>query len=258
MYDYWLGGKDNYEADRAAAEAVRKQRPNVADQALDNKRFQSRAITYVAGQGVPQFLDIGSGLPTSPAQTEGSAPLWLATHKAARAVIPDAMVAYVDRDPVAVAHSEALLARGSSQVVAVSGDMRDPEAILTGDDIGGAGFNLAVPACVMLCCVLHFLDAETAKGVVTGFARALAPGSYVIISVGFGKGKAGDEFASTYNAQDGSRIYSHTWEQIAALFRGLELVPPGIVDSATWRADSPEKARPGQDSMILAGVGRLA
>src|ERR1700729_1574299 len=89
MYDYWLGGKDNYEADRAAAEAVRAQRPNIADQALDNKRFQTRAVTYAAGQGVRQFLDIGSGLPTSPVRTEGAAPLWLATHEAARAVIPD-------------------------------------------------------------------------------------------------------------------------------------------------------------------------
>jgi O-methyltransferase involved in polyketide biosynthesis len=258
MYDYWLGGKDNFQADREAAEAVRERRPNVADQALDNKRFQTRAITYVAGQGVRQFLDIGSGLPTSPVRAEGVAPLWLATHEAARAVVADAVVAYVDYDPVAVAHSQALLASGSSQVAAVGGDMRDPEAILAHDDIRGAGFSLAVPACVILCCVLHFLDAETAKGVVTRFARALAPGSYVIISVGFGRGRAGDEFASTYNAQDGSRIYSHSWEEIAAMFDGLELVPPGIADSATWRAEWPRTARAEQDSMILAGVGRRA
>jgi O-methyltransferase involved in polyketide biosynthesis len=170
--------------------------------------------------------------------------------------MPDAVVAYVDCDPVAVAHSEALLAKGSSQVVAAGGDMRDPEAVLAGQEISGAGFDLAVPACVILCCVLHFLDAETAKDVVARFARARAPGSYLIISVGFGKGRAGEEFASSYNAQDGSRIYSHTWEQIAAMFRGLELVPPGITDSATWRAVPPQKVRPEQDSMILAGVGR--
>ena len=189
IYDYWLGGKDNFEADREAAEAIRQRRPNVADQALDNKKFQTRAISYVAGQGVRQFLDIGSGLPTSPVRAEGAAPLWLATHEAARAAAPDAMVGYVDYDPVAVAHSQALLANGSAEIVAVNGDMGDPEAILAHDGIRRAGFSLDAPACVILCCVLHFLDAAAAKGVVSTFARALAPGSYMIISLGYGKGK---------------------------------------------------------------------
>jgi O-methyltransferase involved in polyketide biosynthesis len=253
MYDYWLGGQDNYEADREAAEAVRRQHPAVADQALDNKRFQTRAVTFVAEQGVRQFLDIGSGLPTSPVRAESEEPSWLATHEAARAVIPDAMVAYVDYDPAAVAHSQALLATGSSQVVAVGGDMRDPEAILADPGIAAAGFSLADPACVILCCVLHFLDAGTAKGAVAKLARALAPGSYVIISVGFSKGRGGDEFARTYNAQDGPRIYSHSWEEITAMFDGLELVPPGLTNSAAWRAEGLPVAE--QDSMILAGVG---
>ncbi len=191
MYDYWLGGKDNYEADREAAEAIRRQRPNIAQQALDNKRFQTRAISQVAGQGVRQFLDIGSGLPTSPVQGGGARPRWLATHEAARAVIPDAVVGYLDYDPVAVAHSQALLASGSDQVVAAAGDMRDPEAILAGPALRGAGFSLAEPACVVLCCVLHFLDAAAARDVVGRFRRALAPGSYLIISVGYAGGQAG-------------------------------------------------------------------
>ena len=171
MYDYWLGGKDNFEADREAAEAIRQRRPNIAEQALDNKKFQTRAISYVAGQGVRQFLDVGSGLPTSPVRAEGAAPLWLATHEAARAVVPDAMVGYVDYDPVAVAHSQALLASGSRQVVAVEGDMGDPEAILAHPGIRQAGLRLDLPACVILCCVLHFLDAETARDLVARFAR---------------------------------------------------------------------------------------
>ena len=219
IYDYWLGGKDNFEADREAAEAIRQRRPNVADQALDNKKFQTRAISYVARQGVRQFLDIGSGLPTSPVRAEGAAPLWLATHEAARAVAPDAMVGYVDYDPVAVAHSQALLARGSTQIVAVDGDMCDPGAILAHEGIRRAGFSLDAPACVILCCVLHFLDPAAAKGVASTFAWALVPGSYMIISLGFGKGDAGREFASTYNAQDGPRIYAHSWEDISALVR---------------------------------------
>ncbi len=256
MYDYWLGGKDNFEADREAAEAIRRRRPNIAAQALDNKKFQTRAISYVAGQGVRQFLDIGSGLPTSPVRAEAAGPLWLATHEAARAAAPDAMVGYVDCDPVAVAHSQALLAKGSPQIVAVDGDMRDPEAILVHDGIRRAGFSLDAPACISLCCVLHFLDAGTAKGVVNTFTRALAPGSYMIISLGFGKGDAGREFASTYNAQDGPRIYAHSWEDISSLFDGLELEPPGIVDCAAWRAGPGPAARVDQDSMILGAVAR--
>jgi SAM-dependent methyltransferase len=256
MYDYWLGGKDNYEADREAAEAIRQRRPNVAAQALDNKKFQTRAIGYVAGQGVRQFLDIGSGLPTSPVRGEGAAPLWLATHEAARAVIPDALTGYIDYDPVAVAHSQALLASGSRQVVAVSGDMNDPEAILSHEGIRRAGFSLGTPACVILCCVLHFLDPAAARRVVDGFTRALAPGSYLIISIGYGQGRAGQEFASTYNAQDGSRIYPHTWEDISALFDGLDLAPPGIVDCAAWGVQPPPAAPADQTSMIVGAVAR--
>jgi hypothetical protein len=256
MYDYWLGGTDNYQADRAAAEAVRAQRPDVAEQALDNKKFQTGAITYVARQGVRQFLDIGSGLPTSPARAENSAPLWLATHEAAQAIAPGAVVAYVDYDPVAVAHSGTLLTSGDSRVVATGGDMRDPAAILADPAIREAGFSLGAPACVIMGCVLHFLDAATAQGVTAAFAQALVPGSYVIISVGYGRGRSGAEFASTYNAQDGPRIYSHSWEEITAMFDGLELVPPGLTDAAAWQAEQPEAALPDRETMILAAVAR--
>jgi hypothetical protein len=259
MYDYWLGGKDNFEADRAAAEAVRAQRPNIADQALDNKKFQTRAVSYAAGHGVRQFLDIGSGLPTSPVRAADAEPLWLATHEAARAVIPDAVVAYVDYDPIAVVHSQALLGGGSPQVVAVGGDVRDPGAILADPAIRAAGFTLAQPACVILACILHFLDAPTAQGVVHRLVRALAPGSYVAISVGYAPGHAGDDFARTYNAQDGPRIYAHSRDQITAMFDGLELLPPGLADAATWQAGrSAPDAPADQASMILAGLGRKA
>ncbi len=256
MYDYWLGGKDNFEVDRKAAEAVRQLRPNIADQALDNKRFQTCAVSYVAARGVRQFLDIGSGLPTSPVWTAGAEPLWLATHEAACAVIPDAMVAYVDYDPVAVLHSQALLVGGRREVVAVSGDMRDPKTILAHDGIRAAGFDPDAPACVVLACVLHFVDAQTAQDIVRTFVQALAPGSYVVISVGFGRGRAGTDFASTYNAQEGPRIYAHTWEEITGMFLGLELVPPGIVETSAWQPGQPDIVLEERSSMIVAGVGR--
>jgi S-adenosyl methyltransferase len=256
MYDYWLGGKDNFEVDRKAAEAVRRLRPSVAEQALDNKKFQTRAVSYVAARGVRQFLDIGSGLPTSPVRRAGAEPLWLATHEAARAVIPDAMVAYVDYDPMAVLHSQALLGGGYHGVVAVGGDMRDPEAILAHDAIHAAGFDPDAPACVVLACVLHFVDAETAKRIVSTFVRALVPGSYVVISVGFGRGRAGTEFASTYNAQAGPRIYAHSWEEITGMLPGLELVPPGIVETSAWQPGELGVVLEERDSMIVAAVGR--
>jgi SAM-dependent methyltransferase len=255
MYDYWLGGKDNFQVDRDAAKAVQQQRPDVAQHALDNKRFQTRAVGYVAGQGVRQYLDVGSGLPTSP-PSGGSEPLWLPTHQAAAAAGADPVVAYIDHDPVAVLHSQALLAGGSRSVVAVRGDMREPAAILGHEEIRRAGLDLGAPVCVVLACVLHFVDAGTARGIVAAFARALVPGSYLIASVGYATGAEGDDFARTYNAQAGPRIYAHSWEQITALFDGLSLVPPGVTDAAAWRPGWQEPGHAGKTRMIAAGVGR--
>jgi len=254
MYDYWLGGKDNYEADRKAADAVRKFRPNVAEQALDNKGFLTRAVGYVAAQGVRQFLDIGAGLPTSPSASGAG---WAATHQAAERVTAGPFVAYVDNDPVAVAHSRALLIGGAPHVVAVAGDMKDPAAILADGDIRAAGLDLTAPACVILACVLHFADAATARAIVSGFTGAMAPGSYVIVSVGFARADAAD-FASTYNSQHGARIYAHSWGEITGFFDGLDLVPPGIVDSADWQPGPPPAGQgPAKDSFIAAGVARV-
>src|ERR1022692_1701133 len=210
IYDYWLGGTNNFEADRQAAEAIRVVRPDTAERALDNKKFLTRAVSYAAGRGIRQFVDIGSGLPTSPVRDDSQAPLWRSTHEAATGVVPDAVVAYVDYDPMAVLHSRTLLASGSDRVVAILGDMLDPESILTDPALRGAGFDLDQPACVILGCVLHFTDAETAHGIVRTLAARLAPGSCLAISVGYGAGQADGDFASAYNAQNGSRIYAHS------------------------------------------------
>jgi hypothetical protein len=269
IYDYWLGGTDNFEADRKAAEAIRSVRPDVARQALDNKRFLTRAVTYVAGQGVRQFLDVGAGLPTSPVRHGDAAPQWRATHEAARAVVPDAAVAYLDYDPVAVQHSQRVLAAqglgtpdlgtpGWAAVVATDGDLHEPEAILADPAVRSTGFDVSEPACVVMACVLHFVPAPVARDVVARFAGALAPGSYLIISVGYGTARAAAQFTNTYNAQDGSRIYSHSWAEITAWFEGLDLVPPGLADVTTWRPERPGDTRPGGDTMIAGGVGRRA
>ncbi len=270
IYDYWLGGTDNFEADRKAGEAIRSIRPEVAGHALENKQFLTRAVTHLAGQGIRQFVDVGAGLPTSPASSPPAssvpggkvAPRWQATHEAARAVVPDATVAYVDYDPVAVQHSRAVLARqdlagvGRAGVVAVDGDMLEPEAILADPVVAAAGFDVAEPATVLLACVLHFVPGEVARDVVSRFKRILAPGSYLVISVGFGRGRAGSDFARTYNAQDGSRIYQHSWAEIAAWFDGLDQLAPGLGDVTGWRPDPPEYVPVERESMIVGGVAR--
>jgi O-methyltransferase involved in polyketide biosynthesis len=257
MYDYWLGGKDNFEVDREAAEAVRASRPDVADLALENKKFLTRAVGYVAGQGVRQFVDVGSGLPTSPLRAPGAHPLWRATHEAARAAETDAMVAYVDSDPVAVRHSQALLADDGKRVVAIQGDLTDPRAVLAHEEVLGAGLDLSEPACVVLGCVLHFVPGDIARQSVAAFADAMAPGSYVVISVGFDATPAPDgDFADAYNAQAGPAIYRQSRDGINALFTGLDVLPPGVVDAAAWRSEQPPIAPPGRGATILAGVGR--
>lgn len=254
MYDYWLGGKDNFQADRQAAEAVRERTPAVAQLALENKKFLTRAVRYVASRGIRQFLDIGSGLPTSPVGEADAEPLWLATHESAMSVVPDPVVAYVDHDQIAVLHSRAMLANGGEGIVAVQADMRDPRAILADGDIRAAGFGLAEPACVILACVLHFVDHDTAAAVVASFAGSLAAGSYLIVSVGYDEGiPAGKDFTDAYNAQHGPRIYRQSRVGFNALFDGMEVVPPGIGDASAWRAEGPAGNR---SAFILAGVAR--
>lgn len=213
MRNYWLGGTDNFEADRQAGQAIQAVRPGIADHARENKQFLTRAVTYLAAHGIRQFLDVGAGLPTSPARDGEAAPLWRATHEAARAVVPDATVAYLDHDPVAVEHSRRVLAAQSgvdlAGVVATGGDMLEPEAILADPAVRAAGFDPAEPAGVLLACVLHFVPEPVARDVVARFHRALAPGSYLVVSIGYGQGQAGQDFTRTYNSQDGSQIYSH-------------------------------------------------
>ena len=146
MYDYWLGGKDNFEADREAAEAIRQQRPNIAEQALDNKKFQTRAITYVAGPGVRQFLDIGSGLPTN-----------RNVHEVAQHVNADARVVYADIDPVVVAHARALLS--GPQTAAIRADACRPDDILGAPEVRRL-IDFSRPVAVLLLAVLHLIPDE--------------------------------------------------------------------------------------------------
>jgi hypothetical protein len=241
VYDYWLGGKDNFEADRAEALRLLAVYPLMAKLAMDNRQFLTRAVTWVAQQGVRQFLDIGSGLPT--AQN---------THQAAQAVNPWTRVIYADNDLLVVRHAQALLAGpGGPGVEAIEADLRDPLGIL-GDPVVCKMIRPDEPACVVLALVLHFLDFEHAWQVAGAFTSWLPSGSYLILSVGCGDEETGAALTSAYTA---APLYNHSPGQISAFFGGLDLTSPGLVDAKDWRPGWREYHREHQGGRILAGVG---
>lgn len=240
VYDYWLGGKDNYVADRAEAERLIAVYPRLPFLARQSRLFLAKAVRWLAGQGVTQFLDLGCGLPTRQN-----------THEIAQAVHPDCHVLYVDADPIVMAHARALLT--GPGVSAIRGDMAEPDAILA--NIGEQRLiNLAEPTAVILAMVLHFFDAATASDVVATFARAVTPGSYIVLSVGSGDEQTGDALAREYQA---GTLHNHSLAQIAAFVEDLELIPPGVTDAMAWVPGSsgqPPSTRSG--GRILAGVAR--
>ena len=240
VYDYWLGGKDNYGADRAEAERLIAVYPRLPFLARHSRLFLARAVQWTAKQGVTQFLDLGCGLPTGQN-----------THEIAQAVNPNCRVAYVDADPIVVAHACALL-RGPG-VTAIRGDMTDPDAILV-DICAQRLIDIAEPTAVILAMVLHFFDAATASDIVAAFAKAVSPGSYIVLSVGSGDEQTGGALAREYQA---GTLYNHSFKQVAAFVEDLELVAPGVTDAMAWMPGSPSQPPPPQSGgHILVGVAR--
>jgi O-methyltransferase involved in polyketide biosynthesis len=240
IYDYWLGGKDNYPADRAEAERLIAVYPRLPMLARQNRLFLGRAVRWLAEQGVRQFLDLGCGLPT----VEN-------THEIVQAVHPDCRVVYVDADPVVLSHARALL-RGPG-VTAIHGDLAKPSDILA-ELRARHLINLAEPTVVILTMVLHFFDAATAHDIVATFARAVTPGSYFVLSVGSGDEQTGDALAREYQA---GTLYNHSLAQIAAFIEDLEPIPPGVTDAVAWVPGSLGQPPPAQTGgHILAGVAR--
>ena len=242
VWDYWLGGNNNFPADRELAEKMLEINPLAAQMAQENRQFLGRAVSYVASRGVRQFIDVGAGLPTAPS-----------THDSVQQADPGAKVAYVDNDPIVIAHARVLLAM-TQGVVVVPGDMRDPAAILADTQLTSV-IDLASSVCVLLSGVLHFLDAGAAHGVATAFTRAVAPGSYVIISVGTGQDEAAGPFTAAYSP---APLYVHSPGEIMAFFDGLELVPPGLVPARAWSGSAVPPRVVARQAAFLAGVGRKA
>ncbi len=244
MYDRWLGGKDNFEADRHAADAVAAEFPEIVHVARANRQFVIRAVTHVAASGISQYIDVGAGLPTSPA-----------IHQIAQQAEPAARVAYIDNDPVVLAHARAILAAGPG-VAAIAGDLRQPAAILTRPELRDL-IDLGQPVCVILAAVLHFLPPAEADTVVAAFRQAMAPGSYLIASSGTSTGTSPaliNRLAAAY--QNTATVTGRTVEEIAGYFTGLQLVPPGLTDVWAWGPGAQSHRPPPRTARVLGAVAR--
>lgn len=243
IYDYMLGGKDNFAADRQLAEQIMANVPTSAWSARQQRAFVVRAVRYCAQQGIGQFLDIGSGLPTMDN-----------VHEVARRVIPEAAVVYVDIDPVALGHARALLAT-SPGVAAIWGDAREPQKILAHVRADGL-LDLARPVVVLMTGILHFIaDTEDPAGIIEVFRDAIPAGSYLALSQATDDVRRGDaEYAKDVMRRgSASPLHTRSHDEFAAFFAGLELIDPGVVLTVQWRPDRP--ARNLEQAGIYVGVG---
>jgi hypothetical protein len=253
IYDFLLGGKDNFAADREAAARLIEALPDAARVAKANRAFLVAAVRSVAARGIDQYLDIGAGLPTSPN-----------VHECARQAVPGARVVYVDNDPLVVTHARALLAT-DDLVTVVHGDVRRYDAILSAPELAGH-LDLAKPVCVLFVSMLHFMAAEQADAAVAAFRERMAPGSYLVISAGHGNARnipVQDRIQAAYGSD--AVLTGRTAEEFAALFGDFDLVPPGIVPVTEWpleMTDTPQSpplrlvtSAPAAADM-LAGIGR--
>jgi S-adenosyl methyltransferase len=243
VYNYWLGGKYHYQADREAAQAVIRHRPQVVVSARANRAFLARVVRYLAGNvGVRQFLDIGTGLPAPDN-----------THTVAQSVAPDCRVVYCDNDPLVLAHARALLVSDPAGACAcIDADVRDSATIL---DRAARTLDFAQPVAVLLLAVLHLIpDADDPAAIVGGLAGALAPGSYVAISHMTADLAPDEVIAATkaYNALAPVSVTARTHAEVTALFAGMPLVAPGVVPVARWRPGV--TSRFPQPTDIYAGV----
>ncbi len=242
VYDYMLGGKDNFAVDRDLGDQLLAAFPESAWIARQNREFAARAVRYCAEQGVSQFLDIGSGLPTMDN-----------VHEVARRVIPGAKVVYVDNDKVANRHAEALLTTGDG-VSAIFGDVRAPEQILA-DVRARRLLDLSKPFVVMMTALLHFItEDEKPDELVRVFKNAMPAGSFLVLT------HATNDFAPE-ESERATRMYrrasaplvTRSRIDIAALFRGLDMVEPGLVRTSRWH---PLEQTTAESSDLFGGVGR--
>ncbi|GIF72409.1 SAM-dependent methyltransferase [Asanoa siamensis] len=237
VYDYLLGGTQNFPADRAAAEAGMKANPAGRVPPMENRAFLRRVVRHLAAErGIRQFLDIGSGIPTSPN-----------VHEVAQAVAPDARVVYVDKDPLVLAHAQALL---SGRTAYLDADLRDVDALLAAPALR-AVIDLDEPVGLLLIAIMHFVgDDDDPYGIVRRLTDALPSGSYLALShlTGDFDPAAWEAVAAIYR-RSGVTMRVRGRADVARFFTGLDLVDPGVVVLPAWRPD-PDAGEPPADTQV--------
>ncbi|MFE3826125.1 SAM-dependent methyltransferase [Streptomyces sp. NPDC059092] len=249
MYDYYLGGKDNYEVDRDAAEQVITRFPEIKQGARTNRAFMHRAARWLTDQGIRQFLDIGTGIPSEPN-----------LHQIVQRTAPEARIVYVDSDPIVLRHGEALLRstpQGSTDFILA--DVRDPEKII---EQARTTLDFNKPIALSLVALLHFVSDEyNPTGIVTKLVSNLPSGSFLVLShvTGDFDQDTWDSIVSIYR-NGGTPAQVRSRPEVAQFFEGLVLTDPGIVPATDWHPDNTQPAAPsGQAPVPLyAGVGRKA
>ncbi|MGH3223607.1 MAG: SAM-dependent methyltransferase [Streptosporangiaceae bacterium] len=243
VWNYWLGGEDNFPVDRRAGDRYQRDYPAIVDTARAARHFMARVVRYLAGEaGIRQFLDVGTGLPTADN-----------THEVAQAVAPSSRVVYVDNDPLVLTHARALLASSPEGACDyIEADMRDPAVILHG---AARTLDLSVPAALLFIGVLgHLADYEQARSVVGGILAGLPPGSYLVLADSIDTGQAHRDAGQRY-AKTGAVPYRlRSPEEITSLFTGLDLIEPGVVHVQSWRPDPAPSAPVHVDA--IGGVAR--
>jgi hypothetical protein len=245
-YDYLLGGKDNFAADRESGERLIATFPTMRTAVLENRRFMRRTVTHLAERaGIRQFLDIGTGIPTSPN-----------AHEIAQGIAPESRVVYADNDPVVLVHARALLTSTPEGATAyLDADLREPEKILAHPELRRT-LDLSQPVALMLIAVLHFIpDAGNPHGLVEPLIRALVPGSYVVLS------HATHDFLSPQSSDRirAEEVHTRSKEEFLTFFDGLELLEPGVVSVSEWRAETEPQPRPAvADVSWYGGVARIS
>ncbi len=233
VYDYWLGGKDNFAADRELGERTLEAYPNLVFSVRANRAFLTRTVRFLAAEaGIRQFLDIGTGIPANDN-----------THQVAQRVAPESRIVYVDNDPIVLSHARALLTSKPEGACAfLDADLRDPDKILAS---AADTLDFSQPVAVMLIAVMHFIsdDAE-ADAIVNRLMGACAPGSFVTISHAASDIDAEQqtEMVRRLNQSVAEKATLRDRAGVTRLFDGLELVEPGVVRDAQWRPDSKHEA----------------
>jgi O-methyltransferase involved in polyketide biosynthesis len=227
LWNYWMGGKDNFEADRAAGDAVAEAYPDIVTMAKESRQFLIRVVSYLAAdEGIRQFLDVGAGLPTMEN-----------THEVAQRINPDSRVVYVDNDPLVLVHARALLANTTPEGVTayVDADYHDPDLIIA--DARNV-LNFSEPVAVMFMGVLGYVEElEEIRSIVNRLMAPFPSGSYLVLWDGTATGDAVSEGADKLVESGGVPYYLRTPEELARCFEGLEMVEPGMVQITNWRPE---------------------